>query len=395
MGLKLSVFKNHKTSADRSATDRSRHKDKIKKAIKEGVYNIVSEESIIGKDGKKKIRIPVRGIKEYRFVYGSNKSNKKVGSAHNKDVKRGQKIADKSKKKQKGDGQKPGNKPGEDFYDVEITLEEMSKYLFDDLNLPDLDKKKMSKLISEKFKRSGYTSTGITPRLSKKESLKNKIKRKKAAERALEEGEDLENFSFHESDLRYKRIKKKNIKNSNAVIFFMMDTSGSMTPDKKFLARSFFFLLYHFIRSKYDETEIVFISHTSSAKEVSEDDFFRKGSSGGTMISSALEKCKEIISSRYHPDIWNIYTFHCSDGDNFPSDNEKAVRLSAELKKICQLYGFIQTQPTGQQFWSDGGIVNHYTKISDSKFRIAHVDKKEDVWSEFKRILGGAYELDT
>jgi hypothetical protein len=285
LGLKLSVFKNHKTSADRSATDRSRHKDKIKKAIKEGVYNIVSEESIIGKDGKKKIRIPVRGIKEYRFVYGSNKSNKKVGSAHNKDVKRGQKIADKSKKKQKGDGQKPGNKPGEDFYDVEITLEEMSKYLFDDLNLPDLDKKKMSKLISEKFKRSGYTSTGITPRLSKKESLKNKIKRKKAAERALEEGEDLENFSFHESDLRYKRIKKKNIKNSNAVIFFMMDTSGSMTPDKKFLARSFFFLLYHFIRSKYDETEIVFISHTSSAKEVSEDDFFRKGSSGGTMIS--------------------------------------------------------------------------------------------------------------
>ena len=88
----MSIFREHKTIADRSARDRKRHKSKIEKAIKEGIHDIVAEESIIGKDGKKKIKIPVRGIKEYRFVYGNNESNKKVGSAPEKDIKRGQKT---------------------------------------------------------------------------------------------------------------------------------------------------------------------------------------------------------------------------------------------------------------------------------------------------------------
>ena len=95
----MSIFREHKTIADRSARDRKRHKGKIEKAIKEGIHDIVAEESIIGKDGKKKIKIPVRGIKEYRFVYGNNESNKRVGSAPEKDIKRGQKIGDGQKQK--------------------------------------------------------------------------------------------------------------------------------------------------------------------------------------------------------------------------------------------------------------------------------------------------------
>ena len=152
----MSIFKHHKTSADRSATDRSRHKDKIKRAIREGVHHIVSDESIIGQNGKKKIKIPVRGIKEYRFVYGDNNTNKKVGSANDKDVRRGQRIGPPKKKKQGSGEGKPGNKPGEEMYEVEITLEELSHYLFDDLKLPDLEKKKMMNIVSEKFKRQGY-----------------------------------------------------------------------------------------------------------------------------------------------------------------------------------------------------------------------------------------------
>tara|TARA_Y100000034_G_scaffold136763_1_gene215531 strand:- start:1584 stop:2756 length:1173 start_codon:yes stop_codon:yes gene_type:complete len=389
----MSIFKHHKSSADRSVTDRSRHKEKIRRAIKEGVHHIVSEESIIGKDGKKKIKIPVRGIKEYRFVYGDNSSNRKVGSAHDKDVKRGQKISS-GKRKGQGRSEKPGNQPGEELYEVEITLEELSKYLFDDLNLPDLHKKKMLNIISEKFKRKGYRSSGIIPRLSKKETLKNKIRRQKASLREESESDDGE-FSFHKSDLRYKHIKKKSIKSSNAVIFFMMDTSGSMDQHKKFLARSFFFLLYHFIRNKYDKTDIVFISHSVDAKEVNEDDFFQRASAGGTIISCALEKCLEICKSRYHPDFWNVYAFHCSDGDNWPSDNEKSVNLSMKLADICQLYTYIQTASKADyQFWSDGGISKEYGAITSEKFKTAYLANKEDVWSEFRRILGGNNELE-
>ena len=199
----MSTFRKHKSIADRSATDRSRHKQKIEKALKEGIRDIVAEESIIGQDGKKKVRIPVKGIKEYQFIYGDN--SKKVGSAPGKDIHRDQKIAeDKDGKKP---GNKPGDKPGEEFYDVEITLEELAEYLFSDLELPDLDKKKFKFLSSDTFKRKGFRPKGIQPRLSKKETLKQKIRRKKMAQKAgTYNKEEDERFPFHEDDLRYKKL---------------------------------------------------------------------------------------------------------------------------------------------------------------------------------------------
>ena len=145
----MSVFKEHKTVADRSASDRRRHNKKIEEAIKKGVHNIVAEESIIGQDGKKKIKIPVRGIKEYRFVYGDNKQNKRVGSAPGKDVQKGQKIGS-GQKKQKAQGNKAGEDPGEEYYEVEITLEELTHYLFNDLELPDLERKTIKNVVGEK-----------------------------------------------------------------------------------------------------------------------------------------------------------------------------------------------------------------------------------------------------
>jgi uncharacterized protein len=388
----MSTFKQHRTNADRSAADRSRHKAKIKEAIREGVYDIVSDESIIGQDGKKKIKIPVRGIKEYRFVYGNNPDNKKVGSAQGQPVHRGQTISRK-KGQLKKPGGKPGNEKGEEFYDIEITLEELSAYLFDSLDLPDLDKKRMKIIVGEKLKRSGYRKKGIRPRLSKKETIKNKIKRKKSALRSQTYSEDEdERFPFHESDLKYKFHKKTPKENNSAVIFFIMDTSGSMTKNKKFMARSFFFLLYHFLNYKYSSVEVVFISHDIDAREVNEDDFFKKGSSGGTIISSALELCHEVIKSRYHPDSWNIYTFHCTDGDNWPTDNEKSYAISETLKQLCQLYCYIEIIPEDQQSsWSIGTstISKTYAPLESAKFKIVNIFSRQDIWPAFKRIFGG------
>ncbi len=386
----MSIFKNHKTSADRSATDRSRHKKKISDALKEGIHNIVSNESIIGQDGKKKIKIPVRGIKEYQFVYGDNQTNKKTGSAPGKNVRKNQKIGN-VKKKEGKQGTKASNEKGEEFYEVEITLEELGHYLFEDLNLPDLDKKKFKNIFGEKLKRKGYRKSGIRPRLSKKETLKNKIRRKKI----LEKNEDFneEEFLFHNSDLKYKHLKSQPKENSSAVIFFIMDTSGSMTQNKKFIARSFFFLLYHFLRHRYNSIEIVFISHSVDAKEVSEDDFFKKGSAGGTIMSSGLDLCLDIVKSRYHPSSWNIYTFHCSDGDNWPEDNQKAVSASEIMKSMCQLYCYIQTVPETEtlqgSFWTEGGMAAVYKPIADSKFKIVNLSSTDDVWPQFKKIFGG------
>jgi len=388
----MSTFKERKTTADRSAPDRRRHKQKIEKAIREGIHNIVAEESIIGQDGKKKIKIPVRGIKEYRFVYGDNKENRKVGSAHGIDkIKRGQQIGE-ARNKGNARGDKASEDAGEEYYDVEITLEELAAYLFDSLELPDLEKKTLKKLFSEKVKRHGYRNQGIRPRLDKKQTLIKKIKRRKAAIRAGTFDPDTdERFSFHENDLRYRHIKKTLKESSSAVVIFMMDISGSMTTDKKYLARSFFFLLYQFIRHRYDNVDLVFIAHDVNAYEVNEEQFFSRGNAGGTIVSSALEMATDVINQRYHPNSWNVYLFHCSDGDNWPSDMNKAVKLSESLKEVSQLYGYCEINPSGDKLFTStaSSLSESYGHLSDEKFKITHIKTKDDVWPSFKNFFGG------
>tara|TARA_B100000700_G_C15048998_1_gene859346 strand:+ start:2439 stop:3611 length:1173 start_codon:yes stop_codon:yes gene_type:complete len=390
----MSIFKNHNTNADRSASDRRRHKEKIERAIKEGIHDIVAEESIIGQSGKKKIRIPVRGIKEYRFVYGKNEGSKGVGSAQGKKIRKGQ-IIKKGKKNQQGQGkpEKPGNKPGEEFYEVEVTLDELAKYLFDDLELPDLEKKSSANVMTERIKRKGYRQKGIRARLSKKETLKNKIRRKN---RAISAGtfnpDGDERFPFHEDDLKYKHIDIKKKPVTNAVIFFVMDVSGSMNKRKKFLARSFFFLLYQFIRYRYSKVETVFVSHTTDAKEVSEDEFFQKGSSGGTFISSGLEKVIDVTMERFNPSSWNIYTFHCSDGENWSEDNEKAKTAMSRIIDMSQLSGYIQIKNEQEKIWGEE-MAKLFEPLTCDSFKVLKIHDKKDIWPQFAKLFGGKYEL--
>jgi len=153
----MSTFKQHEASADRSASDRSRHKQKIEKAIREGVHNIVAEESIIGQDGKKKVKIPVRGIKEWQFVYGPNSDNKQTGSAPGTDIQKGQ-VVKKGQKQDQGQGNKAGKDKGEEFYEVEISLDELASYLFDSLGLQSLRRRSCER--SKNLRRNGM---GIDP----------------------------------------------------------------------------------------------------------------------------------------------------------------------------------------------------------------------------------------
>lgn len=392
----MSVFREHKTTADRSASDRRRHKAKIQEAIRRGIYEVVADESIMGQNGNKKFKIPVRGIKEYRFIYGDN-SGKQVGSAPGKDIKRGQKIGEADDEQQgQGPGKQGTNDKGEEFYDVEITLDELAQYLFDELELPDLERRQLSNINQEKLKRSGYRSDGIMPRLDRKKSAIARIKRMKAAGFDPDKAEEGETFPFHEDDLKFRHYKKKEEPCTNAVIFFIMDVSGSMSQDKKFLARSFCFLMYQFLRSKYEQIELVFITHDVEAREVDEEAFFTQYTSGGTIVSTAIELANEIVDKRYHPSSWNIYTFQCSDGDNFASDNVKFLEEVYALKQVCQLYGYCEIDPDKNNMsysYESGGYQTLYDLLQplrDKKLQTAYVIKKEDVWKAFRTILGAS-----
>jgi uncharacterized protein len=164
-----------------------------------------------------------------------------------------------------------------------------------------------------------------------------------------------------------------------------MDNSGSMYMSKKFLARSFFFLLYQFVRYRYVNVELVFINHTTTAIEVNEDDFFHRGESGGTMISSGYEKAIEIIYQRYSPAVWNIYAFHCSDGDNWPEDNEKALAKAHELCKLCNLFGYGEITSSWSSSESMADILSK--EIRAANFLAVKMAGKDQIWPAFKRLL--------
>jgi sporulation protein YhbH len=386
-----SIFREHKTNADRSAGDRQRHKAKIEKAIRDGITDIVANESIIGQNGKKKIRIPVKGIREWQFVYGDNPGDKNVGSAPGSDLQKGQ-VIQKGQNKQVG-SPGAGNNPGEEFYEVEISLDELSNYLFDSLNLPDLEKKQFKEMTTEKVKRHGHRTEGILPRLDKKASAINRIKRLNAAKREGnieidDEGNPI--FPFHNNDLKFHHIKQVHKENSNAVIFFMMDTSGSMTKEIKFVARSFYFLLYQFLRHRYQKIEIVFISHSMEAFEVDEKSFFTRGSSGGTYVSSAPSLALDIIYDRFHPSSWNIYAFHCTDGDNWESDNEKTFEMYRRLSDISQMVGYCEIELNNERIaWiKDENRLTTILKNVSSNLKVETIKGKEDIWRVFKRFFG-------
>ncbi len=379
------IFREFQTNnRDRSIEDRRRHKELVEKSIKENIGSIISEESIIGKSKNKKIKIPIKGLKEYYFKYGKNQKDVVAGSGEEE---KGQKVPKGDYTKGKGEGG-AGNEEGEDIYETEVTIEEAIDFLFEDLNLPYLQHKKFNEIQTPYgSKRWGVRDKGPRQRLSKKHTVIEKLKRQKQEQKARAElglEKTTARVPFHQEDLKYFYRHPKFKRDSNAVVLCIMDTSGSMGQTKKYLARSFYFLLYQFLLIRYINVEIVFIAHTTVAKEVSEQDFFHKGESGGTYISSGYQKALDIIEERYHPQNWNIYAFHCSDGDNWGEDNDEAVKLANKLCETCNLFGYGEIKTSTYT----STIMNRYMEdIHAPNFTAVRILRKEDVWTAFVEML--------
>lgn len=370
--------------SDRSARDRLRHRQKVKDSIRDNIADIIAEESIIGRDRDKIIKIPIRSIKEYRFIYGENSPGVSQGNGEQKP---GDVVEKGPPDGGGGIGPGSGNEPGVDAIETDVTLDELIALMFDDLDLPDLERKALKQIITDEARRrKGHRKQGIRPRLDKRASARQRVKRKLAVSRSRDVNEEGRRFPFHEDDLRYFHVAPTEREESNAVIFCIMDTSGSMGTVKKYLARSFYFLLYQFVRQKYQNVEVVFIAHHTEAKEVTEEEFFHKVESGGTYISSGYKKALQIIEDRYHPTNWNIYAFHCSDGDNFYSDNERALESARELCAVCNLFGYGEIKPTGSAYYS-GSMVDIFSQVTEENFHMVMIEKKEDLWPAFKAFL--------
>ncbi|MBD3107156.1 sporulation protein YhbH [Bacillus sp. AGMB 02131] len=356
--------------------DQQRHQEKVQEAIKNNLPDLISEESIIMSNGTDVIKIPIRSLDEFKIRYNYDK-NKHVGQGDG-DSNIGDVVARDGSAEQKGPGkgQGAGDQAGEDYYEAEVSLLELEEALFSQLELPNLKRKEQADHTIEQIEFNDIRKTGLMGNIDKKKSMITAFKRN-----ALNG-----NPGFHpifQEDLKFKTWNEVTKPDSKAVVLAMMDTSGSMGVWEKYMARSFFFWMTRFLRTKYETVEIEFIAHHTEAKVVSEEDFFTKGESGGTICSSAYRKALEIINEKYPPNKFNIYPFHFSDGDNLTSDNARCVKLVEEIMELSNMFGYGEVN----QYNRHSTLMSAYKNMKHEKFQYYILKQKTDVFHAMKSFF--------
>jgi len=358
--------------------DQQRHMDKIKDAIKNNLPDIISEESIITSDGKDVIKIPIRSLDEYKIRYNHDKS-KHVGQGDG-DSNVGDVIArspdQKGQGKGPGKGKEAGDEAGVDYYEAEVELADIENILFTELELPNLKAKEQKEITTSDIEFNDVRKKGLMGNIDKKRTILTALKRNAT------EGKPTIAPILND-DLRFKTWNDVVKPESNAVVLAMMDTSGSMGHFEKYVSRSFFFWMTRFLRSKYETVEIEFIAHHTRAKVVTEEEFFSKGESGGTICSSAYIKALELIEEKYHPAKYNIYPFHFSDGDNLSSDNPHCLKLVEEIMDVANMFGYGEVNAYRRY----STLMSAYRRIENPKFRHYILKEKADVYEALKSFF--------
>jgi uncharacterized sporulation protein YeaH/YhbH (DUF444 family) len=428
------IIDRRKNSNNKNISNRQRFlrriKSTIKQAVRDGVKNNTIKDLI---SDKNKIKVPVKDVSEPTFNR-SRKDGKRDIILPGNDI---HQEKDRLKKPPSGNGGKGNqgdpNAPDstDDFY-FTLTQDEFLDVLFEDLELPDLIKQKLKSIERIKYSRAGFTTSGAPSNLNVERSIKQSIARKIALNRPSEDEieelekelaelekqlaanpsllarkqeieaklndlkEQLKTIPFiDEMDIRYNLWTKNPQPIAQAVVFCLLDVSGSMGEKEKELAKKFFFLLQYFLTRNYGKVDIVYLRHTTEASEVEEEEFFYGNLSGGTVVSTVLEKMDEIIKKRYPISDWNIYAAQCSDGDNWGHDNGVCIDLLNEkILPVVQYFSYIQISHgyEASRIWASYGtrpddLWNTYSQITAKNFAKKKVSNSGEIWTVFRELF--------
>jgi uncharacterized sporulation protein YeaH/YhbH (DUF444 family) len=406
---------------NKSAVNRQRFIRRHKEQIKESVADAVNRRSITNTETGEDISIPNRDLSEPIFHQGKGGHKERVHPGNDQFI-----TGDKIERPPgggsgggSGEGDASQDGEGTDEFVFQISKDEYLDILFEDLALPNLKKQQMKKITEWKTHRAGYNTSGVPSNISVVRSLQQSLARRTAMtagkrrlmheleqelekiqqnepiqlleERKLKEEIDelrkkIEGVPFIDTfDLRYKNYEKRPIPSSQAVMFCLMDVSGSMDQATKDIAKRFYVLLYLFLTRTYKNVEVVFIRHHTQAKEVDEHEFFYSQETGGTIVSSALKLMDEIVKERYPLSQWNVYGAQASDGDNWADDSPRCRSLLTEsLLPSCQYYAYIEiTRRSHQTLWHE------YEKLEGEfeNFAMKNIQSVDDIFPVFRELF--------
>lgn len=382
--------------SDRSAGDRYRHRQALRAAIRENLTEVINELDIFSFDKKsgKTFKIPVKFLEEFRFTYDPQKGNQSGGVGQKKNVTKGENVGESSSEKKSGEAKGSEEKAGKDKGELVLELlpediDFVLAQIAEDLNLPFLDPKKAPKVKVRKQSRwRGLKENGIEPRLDLEASFVKKIKRQKMLQKKGGHSSNTnpdKQFPFINDDLQYHGLGFKEDQQGNVLLIAIGDRSGSMKDEKIYWSKAFIYALYQLMKRKYKNTALVFISHDTEATETDSMTFFRIASGGGTSISSGPILATDIVKKKYSPEYWDIYTVHCSDGENDPNDDPKAIQAFKKLLPLCKLIGFIELKPGVSSMSTIGDQLR--TGITSDRLRVLVINKKSEVGLKLREFL--------
>ncbi len=417
----------------KSLGNRQRFVKRARARIKEVVDKSLKDRSIKDLATGEKITIPTKGIEEPKFFNDGRTGSKNRVFPGNKDFMPGDKI-----KRPEGGGaggrgkQGSDDGDGQDDFSFTLTRDEFLDLFFEDLELPDLVKKSLTDVRNFQTKHAGYRTSGTTSNITLVRTMRQSLARRTALKRpkkaeideledeiaeleaksrlGVKQKERLEELKsllikkkrkrqvvgfIDPIDVRYHAFEKVPQPNSKAVMFCLMDVSGSMGEREKDLAKRFFLLLHLFLDRRYEYTEIVFIRHTHIAQEVDEETFFYGRESGGTVVSRALEEMKKIQRERYPTDIWNIYGAQVSDGDNTTGDSGTCISLlNNDILPVVQYYTYIEVVDVQEMEIvrnGEGGsdLWKAYRQVRDGwpLFRMGKISQPGDIYGVFRELF--------
>jgi len=372
---------------NKSIANRERFLRRFRSDIRRSVTEAVRDRSIKEIEDAKSISIPRKDISEPAFHHGRGGRREAVHPG-NEDYLQGDRIPRNSGGSGGGGSSASNDGEGTDDFVFQLTREEFMQYFFEDLELPRLIQTNLMSIPNWKNMRAGYSVDGSPNNIDIVRSLRSSLGRRIALgsplvaklreleaelielnrdpNERLREIRELEDEIHHLKgriwripfidpfDLRYVNRIRQPQPSSRAVMFCVMDVSGSMDEQRKDLSKRFFILLYLFLTRNYEHIEVVFIRHHTRADEVDEETFFHSQESGGTVVSSALELMQKIIEERYPSNEWNIYGAQASDGDNWNDDSPKCrAILEQSILPLSRYFAYIQVAEPEQNLWTE------------------------------------------
>lgn len=361
--------------AKRIESDRARFKKIVRGTVRSGIRKYLSRGELIGRRGKDLVSIPLPELEIPRFRFG--KTGQGVGQG---DGNPGDPVAIDPESQATGEA---GSEPGEHILEVEMSIEELAEIMGEELALPNIEPRGKKNITAEKDKYVGISKTAPESLRHFKRTFRQALRRQVMS--GTYDPKDPKVWPVKE-DKRYLSWRTTFEPESNAVIIYMMDVSGSMGDVQKELVRLTSFWIDTWLTSQYKGVERRFIIHDAEAREVDSETFFHTRESGGTRISSAYEVCLNLIRERFSPEHYNIYPFHFTDGDNFQDDDEKALGYLGELVPAANIFCYGQV---------DGAYgAGHFLKLlrekvaEDEKILSAEIKNKESIYDALKAFLG-------